>query len=454
MKERIILITGVIAVILISTVVSGDSQSPVEITVYNQNFGVVKEVRTIDLEKGLNTVMIQDVAKLIDPTSVSIKDLTGVSYVLEQNYLYDLVNKEKIYEKYLGKDITIIDTEGNTLRGALLSYSGDELIIQNDTGVHIVKGEQVSLPELPEGLITKPTLKWLLDAEKAGTHDMQLSYMTSGLNWEAYYVAVVNNDDTELDLMSWVTLTNNSGASYKNARLKLIAGEVHRVQPQPVPTYAEEERGAAKAPEQFQEEPFFEYHMYTLDRKTDILDNQQKQVTLFEVQNIAVKKEYVFDPGYAYGYQQNTGTVKVMLVFENTEANNMGMPLPAGIVRVYKKDSEGQLQFIGEDSIDHTPKDEIVRIYVGDAFDVVAEKKQTQYNQLGTRGAEISYEVSLRNHKAEDITVTVLDHFWGEWRITESSHDWNQEDAYTAVWYINVAADSEVTLTYTVRMYW
>jgi hypothetical protein len=289
---------------------------------------------------------------------VSIKDLTGISYVLEQNYLYDLVNKEKIYEKYLGKDITIIDTEGNTLRGALLSYSGDELIIQNDTGVHIVKGEQVSLPELPEGLITKPTLKWLLDAEKAGTHDMQLSYMTSGLNWEAYYVAVVNNDDTELDLMSWVTLTNNSGASYKNARLKLIAGEVHRVQPQPVPTYAEEERGAAKAPEQFQEEPFFEYHMYTLDRKTDILDNQQKQVTLFEVQNIAVKKEYVFDPGYAYGYQQNTGTLKVMLVFENSEDNNMGMPLPAGIIRVYKKDSEGQLQFIGEDSIDHTPREE------------------------------------------------------------------------------------------------
>jgi hypothetical protein len=454
MKERIILIAGVIAVILLSAVVSEDSQSPVEITVYNQNFGVVKEVRTIDLQEGLNTVMIQDVAKLIDPTSVSIKDLTGISYVLEQNYLYDLVNKGKIYEKYLGKNITVIDKEGNTLKGALLSYSGDELIIQNDTGVHIVKAEQVSLPELPEGLITKPTLKWLLDAEKAGNHDMQLSYMTSGLNWEAYYVAVVNTDDTNLDLMSWVTLTNNSGASYKNARLKLIAGEVHRVQPQPVPTYAEEERGAAKAPDQFQEEPFFEYHMYTLDRKTDVLDNQQKQVTLFEAQNIAVKKEYVFDPGYSYGYQQNTGTVKVMLVFENTEENNMGMPLPAGTIRVYKKDSEGQLQFIGEDSIDHTPKDEKVRIYVGDAFDVVAEKKQTKYNQLGTRGAEISYEVSLRNHKAEDITVAVLDHFWGEWRITESSHDWNQEDAYTAVWYINVAADGEVTLTYTVRMYW
>ncbi|MBU7014007.1 MAG: DUF4139 domain-containing protein [Theionarchaea archaeon] len=454
MKERIILITGVIAVILASTLVSGDAQSSLEITVYNQNFGVVKDVRTIDLEEGLNTVMIQDVAKLIDPTSVSIRDLTGASYVLEQNYLFDLVNKEKIYEKYLGKDITVLDKEGNTLKGALLSYSGDELIIQNDSGVHIVKGEQVSLPELPEGLITKPTLKWLLDAEKAGAHDMQLSYMTSGLDWEAYYVAVVNSDDTELDLMSWVTLTNYSGASYKNARLKLIAGEVHRVQTQVTVAYAEEERGAAKAPDQFQEEAFFEYHMYTLDRKTDVLDNQQKQVTLFETQNISVKKEYVFDPGYTYGYQQNAGAVKVMLVFENTAENNMGMPLPAGIVRVYKKDSEGQLQFIGEDSIDHTPKDEKVRIYVGDAFDVVVEKKQTKYNQLGTRGAEISYEVSLRNHKTEDITVTVLDHFWGEWRITESSLDWKQEDAYSAVWYVAVAADGEVTLTYTVRMYW
>jgi hypothetical protein len=454
MKNGIFLTAGIIGIIVISACVTGNAEKSTEVTIYNQNFGVVKETREIDLEEGMNTVMIQDVAKLIDPTSVSIKDLTANTHVLEQNYLYDIVSKEKIYEKYIGKEITIVDKNGETIKGTLLSFSGNELIIQNDEGVHILKSEQVSLPKLPEELITKPTLKWLLDTDKKGSHDIQLSYMTSGLNWEADYVAVVNNDDSKVDLTSWVTIDNTSGASYKNAKLKLIAGEVHRVS-EVGRDYMVEETKAVPAPEQFVEEAFFEYHMYTLQRTTDVLDNQQKQVTLFEADNVSVKKEYVFDTGgyYYYGYG-GENKIKTMLNLENTEKNNMGMPLPKGKMRVYKKDSEGQLQFIGEDMIDHTPKDEKIRIYLGDAFDLVGEKKQTEYDRIGDDVIEISYEVSLRNHKDEDVTIVVIERVWGDWEMIKSSHDWEKEDAYTIVWYIKVPKNDEATLTYTVRIEW
>ncbi len=454
MKNGIFLTAGIIGIIVISACVTGNAEKSTEVTIYNQNFGVVKETREIDLKEGMNTVMIQDVAKLIDPTSVSIKDLTANTHVLEQNYLYDIVSKEKIYEKYIGKEITIVDKNGETIKGTLLSFSGNELIIQNDEGVHILKSEQVSLPKLPEGLITKPTLKWLLDTDKKGSHDIQLSYMTSGLNWEADYVAVVNNDDSKVDLTSWVTIDNTSGASYKNAKLKLIAGEVHRVS-EVGRDYMVEETKAVPAPEQFVEEAFFEYHMYTLQRTTDVLDNQQKQVTLFEADNVSVKKEYVFDTGgyYYYGYG-GENKIKTMLNLENTEKNNMGMPLPKGKMRVYKKDSEGQLQFIGEDMIDHTPKDEKIRIYLGDAFDLVGEKKQTEYDRIGDDVIEISYEVSLRNHKDEDVTIVVIERVWGDWKMIKSSHDWEKEDAYTIVWYIKVPKNDEATLTYTVRIEW
>ncbi|MBU7017190.1 MAG: DUF4139 domain-containing protein [Theionarchaea archaeon] len=436
------------------TVCVAENSESTELTIYNQNFGVVKQVRSIDLDKGLNTVLIHDVAQYIDATSVCIKDLTALTSVLEQNYLYDLVSKEKIYQKYIGKEITLQDNDGNTMKGVLLSYSGDQLIIENDAGVHIVKTEQVSLPELPEGLITKPTLKWLLETEEEGTHEIQLSYMTSGLNWVADYVAVINEDDSKVDLTCWVTITNSSGASYKNARLKLIAGDVHRVTD--VSREYEYLEEAKSAPSQFEEETFFEYHLYTLQRRTDIDNNQQKQVTLFEVSNVAVTKEYVFDSGSVYYYREREGynKIKVMLALENTEKNNMGIPLPKGKIRVYKKDSEGQLQFIGEDLIEHTPKDEKIRIYMGDAFDIVGEKKQTEYDRISDRVVEITYQVSLRNHKNEEVTIAVIQRIWGDWKMLESSHEWRKEDAWTAVWYVEVQEDGEATITYKIRIEW
>jgi hypothetical protein len=218
--------------------------------------------------------------------------------------------------------------------------------------------------------------------------------------------------------------------------------------------YERMEEAKAGAPPQFEEESFFEYHMYTLQRPTDVVDNQQKQVTLFEAGNVAVEKEYVFDSGSIYYYRDYGGDnkIKVMLAVENTEENNMGIPLPKGKVRVYKKDSDGQLQFIGEDMIDHTPKDEKIRLYIGDAFDLVGEKKQTEYDRISDRVVEISYEVSLRNHKDEGVTIASIQHIWGDWTVLESSHQWEKEDAFTLVWYIDVPKDGEVTLTYKVRI--
>ena len=454
MKEGILLIVG-IALMVVSTCFAADTGAPTELTVYNQNFGVVKEVRDISLEEGVNTVMVQDVAQLIDPTSVSIKDLTASTNVLEQNYLYDLVSKQKIYEKYIGKEITI-DNNGVPITGVLLSFSGNELILQNSDGVHFLHPGQLSLPELPEGLISTPTLKWLLETDVGGTHQMQLSYMTGGLSWSADYIAVVNEDDTRVDLTCWVTIINNSGASYKNAQLKLVAGDVHRVEDSPRREYEMVEEAKAGAPSQFSEESFFEYHLYTLQRRTDIVNNQQKQVTLFEAGDVPVVKEYVFDTNPIYYYREYAGEskIKVMLAMDNTEENNMGIPLPKGKIRVYKKDSDGQLQFVGEDLIDHTPKDEKIRVYVGDAFDLVGEKKQTEYDKISDRVVEISYEVSLRNHKEERITIAVIQRIWGDWEILDSSHDWEKEDAFTAVWYIDVPKDGETTLTYTIRIEW
>ena len=276
--------------------------------------------------------------------------------------------------------------------------------------------------------------------------------MTSGLTWVADYVAVVNEDDSKVDLTCWVTITNSSGASYENANLKLIAGDVHRVTD--VPTDYLRSEKVEEASSQFTEEAFFEYHLYTLQRKTDVLDNQKKQVTLFEARNVSVKKEYVFDSGSFYYYRDYgaTSKIKVMLALENTEKNNMGLPLPKGKIRVYKKDSDQKLQFIGEDLIDHTPKDEKIRIYLGDAFDLVGEKKQTEYNRISDRVVEVEYEVSLRNHKDEDVVIAVIQRIWGDWEILKSSHDWTKEDAWTCVWYITVPKDGEITITYRIRI--
>lgn len=319
-----------------------------------------------------------------------------------------------------------------------------------DGGVQMLNRTELvhlDFPDLPGGLILKPTLVWKVQSPLTGEKPLTLTYMTSGLSWHCEYVAKVSPDEKKLDLNGWVSLDNQTGASYKGAKLKLVAGEVNRI-PVYKPMLREESMvaGLPLAPEaQFAEKSFFEYHLYTLQRPTDLLDKQVKQVQLLEAAGVPVDKKYTYDGS------QDDKKVKVTLELENKEANGMGMPLPAGKIRVYKADTDGTDQFIGEDSIDHTPKDEKVRVNMGNAFDVVGERKVLAVRRAGSQTNEQDIQIVLRNHKKEDIQVVVVEHAGGEWHITQKSQAFRKKDAYTFEFDVPVPANGKATVTYTLH---
>jgi hypothetical protein len=444
----------------------------VDLTVYNQNFAFVKERRSIELEKGINQIRFSDVASQIEPTSVHFKSLTTPNSceIQEQNYEYDLVNATKLLSKYIDKKIKILTEGGTVYEGTLMSYDDNNIVISNpqDKSLNMVRRadnvKNIGFTELPEGLITKPTLMWQIANDKAGRHLAEVSYLTQGINWLCDYVAVVDKDDNNIDLSSWVTINNTSGTAYKNAGLKLVAGDVHRVTKKNAYKEGYDQmqlRASGAAAPQFEEKAFFEYHMYTLQRRTTLKDNQTKQITLLNAANVPVNKLFIYDPATDYGwyyYQESQMTkeqkVKVKLEITNSQKNNLGMPLPKGNVKVYKKDADGKLEFIGEDAIDHTPKDEKIRLSLGDAFDVVGERKQTDFKSYG-RTADETIEISLRNHKEKDIEVIVVEHLWRymNWEMTSKTNDFTKKDAQTVEFKIPVPKNSETKLKYTVH-YW
>jgi len=373
----------------------------------------------------------------------------GIS-VLEQNYEYDIVSTARLLQKNIDKDIRIDLAEGGvSVTGTLLSASSDNILMDVKGVLSSYRLEEVvnvAFLERPERLFTKPTLVWKLNSETADKKDTELSYMTGGIGWNAAYVANVNKDDTRLSLDGWVTINNNCGMTFEDAKLKLVAGEVNRVQEAPAPRMAKASgvMMMEDAAQGFEEESFFEYHLYTLPRPATVADRQEKQLSLFPSAQTDVKKAFVFDPS-------KDNKVRVELEFENSEAKGMGMPLPQGIIRVYKEDKSGALQFVGEDRIDHTPKDEEVRIYLGNAFDIVAEKTNKDYRRISNRIYEEDFEVKIRNHKEEAIVVTVVEKQWGDWFIKAESHKGKQTDSRTNEWEIPVGKDGEAVLTYTVR---
>ena len=428
----------------------------ISITVYNDNLALVKDVRSMKLGDGTSEIKFTDVAAQIDPTSVHFKSLSSPEAVsiLEQNFEYDLVNSKKILEKYVDEEITVFTKDGGPYTGNLLSASDGNIILQPKEGnLKIISAESilsVDFPKLPEGLITKPTLVWLLKNDKAGSHNTEVSYLTSGIEWHAEYVAVSKKNDSVLELNAWVSVDNRSGAAYDNAKLKLIAGDVHRVQtPRPMAM----KRGMAVMAEMadagFEEKSFFEYHLYTLQRRTTLKNNQIKQISLFPTAEAKVKKLYIYEAS------RNGDDVRVNLEFKNSAKVGLGIPLPKGKLRVYKEDeADKSLEFIGEDYIDHTPKNEKVRVYLGNAFDIKAERAQKDQKKLSKRSREESYEVKIRNHKEEDVSVTVVEKFWGDWEIKKSTHDFVKKDAYSAEFILPVKKDGETVLEYTVFMKW
>ncbi len=429
----------------------------VEITVYNQDLGLVKDKRFIEFKKGENIIKWIDIASLIDPTSVKFKALKHENEVRvqEQNYEYDLVNTSKLLEKYIDKAIGVITKDNQAYDGSLLSFDEEQLILTKDKTkgpVVMVSRENVrdiKFPELPEGLITKPTLLWNIISDVSDKDLCELTYLTKGINWHADYVVVVDVQDVNLDLVGWVTIDNQSGAIYKNARLKLVAGDIHLLKPKEdvvrMERYAMSMKGA---PQEFKEEGLFEYHLYTLTRPTTLKDKQTKQINLLSNNNIPCQKTFTYNGAY-YGKK-----VKVSLEFVNSEKNGLGIPLPKGKVRVYKVDKENALQFIGENEIDHTPKDEEIKLYLGDAFDVIGERKLVNRQKITQQIREDTYEIEIRNHKEEDIEVLVVEPQQGDWKIINTTHDYKKKDANTLEFKIRVKKGTKEVIRYTVRCEW
>ncbi len=408
----------------------------------------------------------------IDPTSVHFRSLTDPegTVILEQNYEYDLVSSSKLFEKYLGKQVSLLTEQGALYRGTLGSFDGGQIVLldaerqgkeseaRGSVPVAMVRQDQlvdVRFPELPEGLITIPTLKWLLQVAQGGTHRAEVSYIAQNLNWNADYTAVLEADEKTLDLTGWVTVDNRSGATYKNAKLKLLAGDVHRVQE--VRRRAVMERAyavgmAEKAAPQVEEKEFFEYHLYTVTRPTTLKDRQTKQIEFTKAPMVPALKRYFLESANPWAYQpEEKLKVDVNLEFKNKKEGGLGIPLPKGKVRVFKRDTDGSLEFVGEDRIDHTPKDETVRLQMGKAFDIVGERKQTDF-QEDSRFLRESYHIAVRNHKKEPVRVSVLEHFyrWKEWKLS-SEQPHRKVDAQTVEFPLDIPKDATGEIDYTVR---
>ena len=454
-------------------------EAGVALTVYNQNFGVVREKRSVEVKEKLGWIQFTDVASKIDGTSVQFKSLTDPeARVLEQNYEYDLVSADKLLQKYIDKSIKILTKDGSRYAGELLSFDASQLVIrqsgEKDDIVMVQRGDNVKdiqFGHLPEGLITKPTLVWKLATEKPGRQLVEVTYQTEDLNWRADYNAVLNPEDTRLDLGGWVTLDNRSGATYKEARLKLIAGDVRRVRkPRPVPVRARALAMEEAAAPPFEEKAFFEYHLYTLQRPTTVAQNQTKQIELLKASQVPIKKIFLYQgaPQYrfygglqthaGYGAEESNKKVHVIIEFTNSKENNMGMALPKGKVRLYKVDAaDAALEFIGEDEIDHTPKDERIKLHIGNAFDIVGERKRTHFHvDTGRKTMTESFQIRVRNHKDEAVEVLVKEvlYRWSNWEITEASHKYEKYDAQTIHFPVQVTEDGEQVITYTVRYTW
>lgn len=467
----------------------------VSLTIYNQNFALVKDRRAIELVAGRNTLLIEDVAALIDPTSVHFKSLTAPNTVAvrEQNYQYDLINPTTLLNKSVGKRVLIRQNLGNgqtreiagtivTPVSVAVAQTGDAgggtstayngLVIRTDDGKLVLNPTgEISLLEMPSGLIPRPQLLWLVDATQAGKHEAEVSYMTQGVTWKADYVVVLASDEKSVDITGWVTLDNKSGATYENANLQLIAGDVRRVQPpagfggRGAPRAAEMKVDAAVP--QFQQEDLFEYKLYTLDGTTTIRNNEQKQMTLLSANKAPANKRFIYDgrkqfwgvynpEGYFPGEGYDTSQYKkVNIIVEVKNAKpNLGIPLPKGKMRLYKADSRGSLQFVGEDQMDHTPQNETVRLYVGDAFDIVGEHKRMNFRRISDREVEETFEIVVRNRGKNAAAVSIIEHAWLDWRVTAKSQDFIKKDARTLEFPVNVAPDAEAKVTYTIRTRW
>lgn len=445
MKKTLV---GLLLTMVISTL---PAEAAVQITIYNQDLALVKDARDLPFKNGQFELSFQDVASAIDPTSVAftVLDRPDAVTILEQNYRYDLVSSDKVLQKYLDKQVSVVTRQDKLHEGTLLSADGQNLTLQMPNGeIRIINREQIadlSLAKLPDGLITRPTLVWLLNSDISGSHTAEVRYLTQQIGWHAEYVATLSPDETHLNLAGWVSVDNRSGATFEDAHIKLVAGDIHRApaEYQPMPMMAMAERKSADGG--FQERQFFEYHLYNLERPSTLRDQEIKQLSLFAPADVETKKVFTYDGA------QNGDKVAVSTEFVNSQSAGLGIPLPKGKIRVMKADTDGALELVGEDRIDHTAKDEKVRVELGNAFDIVGERVMKDRRQVTKNTVEEDYEITLRNHKTEAATVVVVEHIWGDWSMVTTSIPNRQKDATTSEWDVKVPADGKTVLTFTVR---
>jgi hypothetical protein len=445
-----------------------DDQTELAVTVYNSDIALVRDVRSLTLGRGSSDLRFMDIAATVNPATVHFRSLSEPSRVtvLEQNYEYDLLEPEKLLHKYVGREVTLVrlvQDEGATrqedVKARLLSYNGAPVWqIGNEivTGMH---ADHIRFPELPDSLYTRPTLIWTLDNTGAARHRVEASYLAGKLSWNADYVLTVGRDDKAADIDGWVTLTNGSGTSFRNASLQFVAGDLNRVREAVGRRDLSEARNEIdRVMSKMSQESFSDYHLYTLGRKTTINNSETKQVSMLGATGFPILKRYVVE-GQAFYYRnaQHPGApikdvVQVSYQFKNDAHAGLGMPMSAGTLRVYQADSKGGTQFVGEDHIDHTPKDETLNVKIGNAFDVVCERKQIDFEKIATGTYEVEYEVTLRNHKSVATTVEVNEPIGGTWRMLRSSHEWTKTAAWAAQFTVPVAADGTAVLKYRVRV--
>jgi hypothetical protein len=446
-----------------------NDQTDLNVTVYNSNIALIRDVRQLTVPTGTFRLKFEDIAATVNPATVHFRSLTDPEKlnVIEQNYEYDLLEPAKLLHKYVGKEVTLVrsymdngTTKHEEVKATLLAdNNGPVWKIGNDivTGIY---AEGYRFPEVPANLFDRPTLLMSLDNSGGRKHQIEASYLASNLAWNADYVLTVAREDKAADLDGWVTLSNNSGTAFHNARLQLVAGDLNRL-PQNGPRVMDE-MGMAKAmpaaTPQFQQENFSEYHLYTLGRRTSVEDKETKQISLLQGSGVPVEKLFVVNgQSFYYHNYQNPGSplkdpVMVFYKFKNEEKAGLGMPLPAGNVRVYQKDSKGGVLFIGEDHIDHTPKDETITVHIGNAFDIIAQHKQTDFKKIAPNVYEMEFEVTLRNHKDTPITVQVNEPIGGSWEMLSSTYKFTKTAAFAAQFQVPVDKSGTSVLKYRVRV--
>ena len=448
------------------------NQVDLAVTVYNSNIALVRDVRQVALPAGAFDLRFLDIAASVNPATVHFRSLSEPAKlaILEQNYQFDLLDPQRLLKKYVGRDVTLVrrrqengTTGEETVTARLLAFNDAPVWRIGDEIVTGFMPDQYRFPEIPENLHERPTLIWKLENGGTRDHRIETSYLAGSMTWNADYVLTVARDDRHADLDGWVTVSNTSGATYRNAKLQLVAGDLHRVAEGMADAQLEMAKAAremAASPAAFTREAFSEYHLYSLGRRTTLVENETKQISLLGGKDVPVKKLFVVNgQQFYYRNRQHPGSplkdqVAVFYKLRNDEASALGMPMPAGTVRVYQADSNGGVQFAGEDRIDHTPKDEDLLLRIGTAFDVVCERKQTDYQKIADDVYEMAFQITLRNHKETGITVQVNEPIAGDWRMLSSTHPATKTDAWAAQFTVPVAANSEAVLNYRVRVRW